>query len=269
MNEFLASRFVENVQRLALGLEPLDAGRRTRVAHPFRVTFDQAALGLPRPPVERHNSCLHALRYHPGLTGPVDLRFFDAAAFRYDPRYDRRRFVPRRLRIPLLAEAAADSSPYTYRVRRPALFPGAAYAVSESATGLRGRVVRNGLPMRWARVVAAAPDGGAVVGRAHSDDRGEFLLLLDSGAISVGELVDPLPVRVTVFGPGAVPVPGSPDLPERDPLWDLPLEVVPAPGAADPVSAGEVLPAGYTASTDRVVNFPLGVLRGGVANFVI
>jgi hypothetical protein len=124
--------------------------------------------------------------------------------------------------------------------------------------------------MRWARVEARVPASGTLVGRAHGDDRGEFLLLIGSGAIPVGDLVDPLPIRVTVFGPAAPPVPGSPDLPAQDPLWDLPIETASAAGAPDPVSAGEDLPTGYAGtSTSRVVDLTLGRLMSGVADFAI
>jgi hypothetical protein len=269
MNQFLPERFVENVQRLALGLVPIDAERRTRVVHPFRITFDQTARGLRRPPVERHASCLHVLRYHPGLTGPVDLRLFDSRRPLYHPDHDRRRFVPRRLRIPILTEAAADNQPYTFRVRQLGLFPGAAYDVSESATGLRGRVLRGGQPMRWAWVVATIPNRNVVVGRTQGDDHGEFLLLIGAAGLPPGDLVDPLAIQVTVFGPNPVPVPAFPELPALDPLWDLPLEQASAPGIADPVSAGTHLPPDYTAAASQIVDFQLGVLRSGVPAFVI
>jgi hypothetical protein len=259
MNEFLDGSFTENVQRLALGLEPIDAQRRARIAAPIEVTFDEVPLGLPRPPVERHPSCLHALRFLPGVKTTVNLRFFDAA----------RRFVPRRLSIPILTQAQAELHPYTDRVRRPFLFPGAAYDVSETATGLRGRVVRGGAPMRWARVEATLPGSGLLVGRAHGDDRGEFLLLIGSSAIPVGDLVNPLSVNVTVFAPAAAPVPATPELPSLDPLWDLPLETASSPGSADPVSAGEQQPADYTVTVTRAVDFFLGRLRSREPDFVI
>ena len=259
MNEFLDSSFVENVQRLALGLEPIDAQCRTRIAHPIEITFDEVPLGLPRPPVERHPSCLHALRFQPGVKTTVNLRLFDNA----------RRFVPRRLSIPILTQTQADLSAYTDRVRRPFLFPGAAYDVSDTATGLRGRVVRGGLPMRWSRVEATLPGSGVLVGRGHGDDRGEFLLLISSAAIPVGDLVNPLSINVTVFAPAAVPAPATPELPSLDPLWDLPLETASTPGAADPVTAGEQQPGDYTVKVTRTVDFILGRLRSREPDFVI
>jgi hypothetical protein len=269
MNQFLSSRYVEHVERLALGLEPLDAGRLTRIGAPFRVTFDTAPFGLPRPPIERHDSCLYVLRYTPTLTGPVELRFFDAPQFLYQPEQDRRRFVPRRLRIPLLPIATVDTFPSSHRVRRPFLFPGAAYESSATATGLRGRVERQNVPVRWARIEARLPGSSFVIGRAHGDDRGEFLLLLRSEASSIGELSNPLPIEVTVYAPNTTPVPSAPDLPARDPLWDLPIEETPAPGAPDPVSAGEAQPTGYVAKATTTVNVILGKLRSDIAVFAI
>ena len=70
---------------------------------------------------------------------------------------------------------------------------------------------------------------GVVVGRAHGDDRGEFLLLLGPGAATGPDLAFPIQATVTVFGPDPPPPPG-PDA-ALDPLWDLPLEGVPPVGA--------------------------------------
>jgi hypothetical protein len=268
MNAFLPARFLERVDRLMIGIEPVDALRGGRIALPIEVALD----GVPRPPhaawihvspeqawertlglpdalgalarIPRHPSCRHALVFRPRLAAPIAIRLFDRA----------RRFVPRRLRYPLPAsiETAAP------RIRRPALFPGAAYLAGESATGLRGRVTwdqasAGEVPVRWARVEASI--NGQVVGRAHGDDRGEFLLLLDGNAGGLGDLPVPLTALVTVFAPAA-----PPPLAADDPLGDLPLEIL----AADPddVSPGELLPPGYasTPSSSRAVDFPLGRL---------
>lgn len=262
MNEVLPERFVEKIERLVLGIEPTDALRASRIAHPIDLVID----GVPYPPggmssedpagipdpigtlgaIPRHNSCRHAVIFKPGIKSPIAIRMYDRF----------RRFVPRRISYPIPANIQVPSPPS--RVRRPALFPGAAYAVSESVTGLRGRVTWNQspaseVPARWVRVEASI--GAQVVGRAHGDDRGEFLLILDSEAAGLGELPSPLIAQVEVFGPGApVPIPAS------DPLGDLPLETL----AADPddVSPGEKLPPGYasTASSSRPVTFQLGKL---------
>ncbi|HYH46228.1 MAG TPA: hypothetical protein VEG34_11135, partial [Thermoanaerobaculia bacterium] len=260
--------YSERIHRLAVGFVPLDAVGGGRVAQPLRFEVEGPP---PRPPaaprapyrktavrqvppvVDRHDSCLHALLYQPGLVpGTVDLRIYDHS----------RRFVPRRFRVPVLSVAEAEARPGEDRVRRPALFPGAACDLSERSTGLRARVVRGGQPLRWARVEARLDGSGALVGRAQGDDRGEFVLVLAAAAAPLVELANPLNVRVTVSGPAVEPVPATPSEPDQDPLWDLPVEVLPAPGAADPVSSGEAFPSGYvsTLTSTRLVPFELGRL---------
>ena len=257
MNLFVDKRYDEHIERLALGLEPIDAGRLTRLAFPIRVFFEERLLGLPRPRLERHRSCLHALRYLPGVSGTVKLRFQE----------DARRYVPRRISFPIQTIAAADAAAWPNRVRRPRMFPGAAYDVVSQATGLRGRVLRGTDLLRWARVEARI--GGSIVGRAHGDDRGEFLLLLDSSASPVGDLVSPFSVRVDVFAPAVLPTPATADQPQLDPFWDLPPEIAavldPVHPEIDPVSAGETLPAGYTANANANINFQLGEVVSAVS----
>ncbi len=269
MNEFLAPEFIEKVERLALGIEPLDALRRERIPHPVDLVLDgvpppgnevswEDVMGFPNAlgrlaAIERHNSCRHALILRKGIKSPIAIRIADRT----------RRFVPRRISYPIPADIHSPGPPS--RVRRPALFPGAAYAVSETATGLRGRVTWNQspvneVPARWVRVEARI--GEQVVGRAHGDDRGEFLLILRNEASGLGELPSPLIARVTVFGP-----PAPPPISPGDPLSDLPLETL----AADPddVSPGEKLPPGYaaTAQSARAVTFQLGRLLTNQAKF--
>lgn len=256
---------------LALGLEPRDALRGQRVAHPVRVDLEhpfgralrrrsepyrsEVRPGAPQAKVSRHDSGRHVLLYHPTLGDHVDLRLYD---------HDRT-YVPRRLRVPLLAQAAAPALPPAHRIRHPVLFPGAGHPVSERVAGLRGRVLRAGAPMRWARIEARLPNGNALVGRAQGDDRGEFLLLIEPGAAPFGDLAAPIAVRVIVSGPAVVPQPATPDVPARDPFWDLPLETVPAPGAPDTVSSGEAPPEGYAVSlaASRIVPFELGRILTG------
>lgn len=272
MNTFLPERFSERVERLMLGIEPLDALRATRIARPVHVVLDGAPAaaapagdpaarwwrlaGTPDPvaglrPIARHNSCRHALLYRPGMASPVAIRLFDEA----------RRYVPRRISYPVPADIAVAAP----RVRRPALFPGAAYDIGAASTGLRGRVTwrqspLNEVPVRWVRVEATI--GGQVVGRAHGDERGEFLLLLDCAAAGLGELPAPLRAQVTVFGPAA-----APPVPPGDPLGDLPLETLAA--GPDLVSPGETLPPGYaaTALSSRPVDFAFGRLLTGQPKF--
>jgi hypothetical protein len=255
----------ERVERLILGIEPTDAQRRMRIAHPIEVVLDrpsfspvppswETALGMSDPigarhPIPRHDSCRHALVFPPGLgttLSPIAIRIVDRT----------RRFVPRRISYPIPADITVAAPPS--RVRRPALFPGAAYDVSPTATGIRGRVTwnespANEVPARWVRVEAVI--NGQIVGRAYGDDRGEFLLLLRSEAGGLGDLPAPLIADVTVFGPPA-PIAISPD----DPFGDLPIETL----LADPdtISPGEGLPVGYASTTlsSRPVTFELGRL---------
>jgi hypothetical protein len=273
-NHFLASRYVEEVQRLALGIEPVDQAAGGRVPHVVQVALD----GVPQPPTTlyhlqpwewlgnrlprfpRHPSCHYAIIYRPGFRTPVDLRLFDS----------RRRFVPRRLRVVVATEAdvvapetdpARPPVPLANRVVRPRMYPGAAYNVSESATGLRGRVVRNGQPMRWARVEARLRDTDEVVGTAHGDDRGDFLLLIRWRG-SLATPVNPMPLAIRVFGPTTVPTETYAFESLVDDIWDLPRETpaVPAPVGGDPVADGIQSPPGYQASTtgDISVDLPLG-----------
>jgi hypothetical protein len=268
VNEFLPPQFVERIERLVLGIEPLDALRRSRIPHPLDLVIDGAPLlnggahrpreiswdavfGLPDPigrlaEVPRHNSCRHALLFKPGIKSPIAIRLFDWT----------RRFVPRRISYPIPADIHTVAPPS--RVRRPALFPGAAYAISETVTGLRGRVTwnepeLNEVPARWVRVEARID--GQIVGRAHGDDRGEFLLILDGAAGGVGDLPAPLVAEVTVFGPAI-----RPPIPANDPFGDLPVEVL--AGDPDDISPGEQIPLGYMANahSGRPVIFELGRL---------
>ncbi|MCO6454407.1 MAG: hypothetical protein J5I93_03745, partial [Pirellulaceae bacterium] len=102
------------------------------------------------------------------------------------------------------------------------------------------------------------PPAPVRVGHAHGDDRGEFLLALAPAAIRGSELPRTIDIRVVVYGPAQVQPPDPADLPELDPWWDLPLEQVPAPGAADDVSPGRRLPDGYVAGDERQVTFVVG-----------
>lgn len=288
MNQLLPNRYVEIVHRLALGIEPLDAQRGGRLGYSLQAVYDAQQLALPRPPIERHASNLFSLRYQLGVTAgvtagvatPLELRFFDAAERIYKPEFDRRRIVPRRLRIPVLTaadvEAAekTDRQEFRRRIRRPAFFPGAAYDFSATTTGLRGRVMRGGKPMRWARVLARLsgsmpPGSGLIAGHAHGDDRGEFLLFINSNITTGSALPKPLNIEVSVFGPATPPVPNPATLPLLDPLWDLPVETLAAPGLDDPAASGTVLPAGYTAKSERIVSFVLGKCLCEEPEFVI
>ena len=278
MNEFLPARYDERIERLTLGIEPVDALRRTRVAWPVELAIDRAPRnpelarddmyglttatdGLQR--IRRRNSCRFVISTSDEVTkSPIALRVNDPA----------RRFVPRRISYAV----PADPKDRRFRIRRPALFPGATYDVDETATGLRGFVTwKSGptsRPVRWARVEATV--GGARVGYAHGDDRGEFLLLLGSRAGGLGDLPVPLRARVTVFAPQ---VPPSLPIGDADAFSDLPVETHAIAGNPDVVSGGTTLPtidiSGIpvpyvsTAVSFRDVTFELGRLRTDEAKF--
>jgi hypothetical protein len=267
MNFVLPSKYSEHVDRLALGLEPIDAPRGERVAWPLEVAIDGIpgtagtapdGISFPDPigslrRITRHRSCRYVLLYKAGLKTTINLRFFDP----------HRRFAPRRISYPIPADINTPSP----RVRRPAFFPAAGYAISESVTGMRGRVTWNQsgvneVPARWVRVEASI--NGQVVGRAHGDDRGEFLLLLNSAAGGQGDLPNPLDAVVTVFGP-----PTPQPIAAGDPLGDLPSEIL----LADPddISPGIKLPTNppyaSTAQSSRTVTFQFGMLLTGQPKF--
>lgn len=276
MNQVLAARYSESIQRLALGVEPIDAAREQPMLTPVMLTHDDAPFGNPRQAFQRHASNRHALRYdsyYGAAPRTLVLRLFDQTQALYDPESDRRRFVPRRLQIALPTLAAAEAAPPDARGCRPHLYPAAAYPISDAVTGLRAHVMRAaaGLtpqrPARWARVLATVPAAqlvlglSTITGRAMCDERGEFLLIIrhHPAALGVGSV---LQVRLRVFAP-AEGVPANPALPGIDPLWDAPIETPASLADTDPGLRGEALPAGYAALTERIIDLPLGrLLRG-------
>lgn len=261
-NQYLASRFVEHVQRLALGIVAVDALHDARISHPIAITFDEVPLGLPRPKIMRHSSTAFALLYDARVGDEIVIRLFDSTKTIWSKYNDRRRFVPRRLRIPLLARETADAKPIAQRARQPVLFPGAAYNVSDCATGMRGRVLHDEAVVGWARIQAVHPDTGNTVGIAHCDDRGEFLLLIDSNAAGLAELANPLPLELHVHVPTTPAV--SDDVKKLDSLWDLPIEDVAAPGDPDTVCGGALPWDPWTDTGTFTIDFTLGTLMGGM-----
>lgn len=250
MTTFLGPAYVEQVHRLALGIELLDACHGGRISRPILASIEGKV--PPVPGITRHDSCLFALTYSKNIRTPLTVRLDDPL----------RRYVPRRLKVPIKEEAVATAGdpptsplPAASRSWRPALFPGAAYDVSGCATGLRGRVEVAGKPLRWARIEATVPGSppDTPLYRAHGDDRGEFLLL-----VADPRLLDELPasgtfkVDLTVFGPDPIlDSAAHAAAAAADRLWDLPVETLANPGQPDPVSAGgtnvvgEVLPDTY------------------------
>jgi hypothetical protein len=281
-NLYLPDRYDEFVGRLAVGFTPIDGATLQSTARgvqmqledvprPVRLVtkaLDPCLYDAGFPTVPRHASSRFAVSYPTARPDTVTVRMFDC----------RRWFVPRRFRVEILTRdqvvihERAGATPTAGAVRplpmppartwtrRPVLFPGAAYQTASGSTALRGLVVRDRRPLRWARVDGRDPQTGALLGRAHGDDRGEFLLVIGSVGVpsNVTRLVDPVRVRIEVFGPRIAPVQGPTDA--ADPLWDLPVEVTPGPGDPDPVSSGDVLPDAYvpTATANPVVELEVG-----------
>lgn len=277
---------------LALGIEPIDGQRGAPLAQPVDICLDGAPSPLPprvvreravggtadpslriarrsvaawqrrrlrlgetadgRPRVPRHDSGVHVLLRGGGLKSPVAIRIDDPT----------RRFVPRRLRYAFPAQLETKAP----LVRRPVLYPGAAYDVSESATGLRGRAVwkvgAKTIPARWVRV--RVERGGQQLAHAHGDDRGEFLLLLGPAA---GQFL-PLLLTLDVILMAPIQPPDEAALAmalKKDPLADLPLEPVPPAAAED----GEATPDGYAGRPAVPIRFQPGRLLTGLADFVL
>lgn len=278
-NVLLPERYTERVQRLALGVEPIDAAREQPMLMPVTLTHDDAphrGSGAARPPFLRHPSNRQTLlydAYYAAAPRTVTLRLFDSAQALYSVDTDRRRFIPRRLLITLPALADAELAPPSARACRPWLMPAAAYPLSDAVTGLRAHAMRAAAgprplrPARWASVWATVPATqpllalSTVVARAVCDERGEFLLIVRPHPATLGP-GPTLPVRLRVFAaPETDPVPRS--WPGLDPLWDLPIEAPASLADTDPVLRGEALPAGYGPVAERSVDLPLGrLLRG-------
>ncbi len=257
-NSVLDSRWAETTRQLALGVEPVDALRGVRVGHRLHVTLEAPPPGVRALRLARHDSGLFVLLQGSGAAVDLVLRIFDRDAAAqtaqtaqtavYDPQSNLRRVVPRRLRVPLPSAADADTLELTRSARRPALLPGANYDAT-SAAGLRGRVLRAGVPERWARIEARRAGSALTVGRAHGDDRGEFLLLLDAAAAPMSVLDAALSVELHVWLPQPpLPMPSA-AAQAADALWDLPVETLSLTGTPpDAVADARFpLPAGWTA----------------------
>ncbi|MEU5342939.1 hypothetical protein AB0H18_19210 [Streptomyces sp. NPDC020766] len=241
------------LHRLALAVEVLDALTSRPVTAPVTVHRE----GSRRQFLNRGGRFL--LLFGPAVGDRADLRITDAT----------RQVVPRRFRIPLWSltdvEAADRVPPGLYipalsRALRVWLSPGATGVSGPGFTVIRGRVVRGTEPVRWPRIAARGP-GGVIVGRAHGDDRGEFVLPVTG----LGTMPPPAPSQITVDllvyarGP-AGPPPPTPRQLALDPLADLPLEAVarssspPLPSDLDnALLRGASLPPFYVPSTAPVI----------------
>jgi hypothetical protein len=274
---------VDAIHRLALAVAPVARPTRGPVGPGIRVGRE-----VPRPPSRRRrrgepldplggrldvaldaHSSVFTLRHRldiplppPGspLVGEVVLRLDDPA----------RRYVPRRLRVPMWSRwrvEEPDSDPAVATVKAeartvtPWMLPGSAYQPPGGATGLRGRLLRHVAgqpdePVPWPRLRALGP-ANEVVGHAHGDDRGEFLLLVETTGTIPPPPPSKLPIRLAVWvpDPAAQPPPNQ-LIAEGDPLGELVIEDavrrVPGapPGSVDAVVLrGEAIPASYLRAT--------------------
>jgi hypothetical protein len=255
------------LHRLALALEVRDALTSRPVTAPVAVRRERSRRQFTG---DVTGGGRFLLLFGPGTSEEAWLRITDAT----------RQVVPRRFHLPLwsLAEVeAADRKagdepppgpyiPALSRALRVWLWPGSAGWPGPGFTVIRGRVAKGIQPVRWPRIAARGP-GGVIVGHAHGDDRGEFLLPV-TGA---GTMPPPFPSQLTVDllayarGPGGPPPPTPEEL-ALDPLADLPVEEVPRssspPLPADldsPLLRGVSLPLSYVVSTARATTVAVDI----------
>jgi hypothetical protein len=256
------------LHRLALAVQPRDAvtagplpaGIRVGLETPRARTHPRRGRP-PFPAVPLEGAAVFVLRHGHRERKTVTLRVDDPA----------RRWLPRRFTVPLwtvreVEEVDANPGrpggpiPAESRLLRPWLLPGPAFAVVKGATGLRLRVTRESVPVRWARVEAFGA-GGHRIGWAHGDEHGEALLLISG----TGAVPPPAPARFDVALRFHVPARrAEPD--PADPLADLALERV-TRSSAPPVAGdldndllrGITAPPGYlTADQDVVTALTIG-----------
>lgn len=192
------------LHRLAVGLVLRDAVTDRGASGQLRVGWEAEGHLLPRgargdwPCVdfEPMGGGRFRLRATPRLPQNLTVRIVDPS----------RRHVARRLEItpwpysqisaPLPANAIAIAS----RTLQVWLHPGAAYPLPSGGTTIRGRVLRQGQAVPWARLTAVGITG-ASLGTAHGDDRGEFLLRLTE--VAQNPVQSTVTVRLLVRGPTA------------------------------------------------------------------
>ncbi len=185
-----------------------------------------------------------------------------------------RRFVARRLDATLwtladviAAEGAPPTVPAAARLLRPWLWPGAAAQLPPGLTAIRGVVQSAGLAVRWARLTALRPTGGPVpdvVGHGHTDERGEFVVVITD----TGTLPPPPPASLQIDLQVIAPDPATtPAVDPDDAYADLVVEAVgrasnpPLPAElVNDVLRGTASPPGYVGNTAAVptLTVPVG-----------
>jgi hypothetical protein len=263
------------VHRLALAITPLDSLMEQSVRVPVRVgrevprrparrprvggALDQLAARLDVP-LEARGLSAYLLRHRLDIT-PPDGPAVTEAVIRLDDLA--RHFAPRRLRVPVWSrqrveepdsDRQVDPISAAQRTVAPRLFPGSGYQPVRGATGVRGRLRDgDGEPVPWPRVRAFG-DQDELLGTAHGDERGEFMLVLRSTGLVPPPAPSELPIRLAfwVLDPDATP-PEDQVLDDRDPLQSLVIEDAvdrdpagrPTGAVDDQVLIGESIPTGY------------------------
>lgn len=249
-----------NAHQGAVALSMIDALRGRAISLPIDVTVERPRDVRISARSARGAALFYGDRVRPTAAGaPIPTAVLRVA----DPS---RQFVPRRV-VVHLAEPPPDQP--ARRVRPVHLFPGAAWPFSaHGATGIRGRVVdAAGRPRRWTRVEARMD--GEIVGIAHGDDRGEFLLLLWPRAGQLADSGTQITARLRIFT--LSPTPAASTWVD-DPLADLPLEAIDLEaGGPTPLAQGIGRPPGYgaTPATQSNFQFAVGRVRSDGATFVV
>lgn len=204
---------VEIRHRLLLGIELADGLSGRPALGPLRVTLESLGKYRVDTLLEERNAHRHCIVH----SGDARKRLERAVAAGLDTtivvRVESlsRRYVQRRLRLSLsLTGSDPVLIPATSNIRAVTMLPGATYMFSPTATMLRGRVLRgatltNAVPHPWTKVFATFPhtalafDSAKVVGMAHGDDRGEFVLAIRREAFPAAALPPEAEVRLWVF----------------------------------------------------------------------
>jgi hypothetical protein len=278
------------LHRLALGVEPRDAVTEQPIASAVRVGQEVPPRLRPRPArfdyawpcldFETNGTARFKLRHQTG--GPARIKLNpDGSAPTITVRIDdvRRRFVPRRFRIPLWTRlelkradptpADGPAGPYVplnSRLLRPFLLPGSGYTIPRGTTAIRGSAVySDGRPVRWLRVFAMGP-GPTQLGAAHGDENGEFLLVITDSYTIPTQPHSTVDVDLVIVArpPDAAPIPDPADRLGDLVVEDLARSSVP-PAASDldsPVLRGLAVPSDYRSSMAQPpqVTVPVGEL---------
>ena len=270
------------LHRLVLGVRPIDRASGRPLARPVHVDEELPFADTSRRrssteplntlrPLESSGTARFKLRLGPRVRRSFTVRIYD-----HDRHIVPRRFEVEVWGVPVPGQplpqaedlAAADNEPpgvfipVESRVLQAWLFPGSAHPLS-GATGMRGRVTHSSRPLRWVRIEAVRPGTNQVIGLAHGDERGEFVLTVRNPTVVWPSARTDFDVELIFYtAPSALTAPTADEIAarQRDQLVDLPIEVVPrtslnhAPAELDNgLVRGEDLPATYTQSTRSAV----------------